>query len=220
MVNAAAATEDGVPDALLLMTGGCPHCPAVLQALIVLLKEGAIGRLEVVNVAIHTDEAESRGVQSVPWAKIGSFEVEGVVGIGKLRELTLGVHDDAVFDAWVLELLKAGKRQKFEALVRIEPHRIHALARLMGDPETSMAIRLGVGAVLEELHGSGLTEALIPALGDLLKSDDVLLRADACHFLTLVGGENIRPYMQNGLRNADPEICEMADEWLAANAVA
>ncbi len=206
--------EGGAPDALLLITGGCQHCPAVLQALTVLLKEGVIGRLRIINVAAHIEEAETRGIQSVPWTQIGAFEIEGVVSVSKLRELALGVNDDAVLDNWVLELLKAGKRQKFEALVRAEPPRIHALARLLANPETSMAIRLGIGAVLEELHGSGLTEALIPALGDLLKSEDRLLRTDACHFLTLIGGAGIRPTMRVCLEDADPKIREMAQEAL------
>lgn len=212
--------ERGVPDALLLITGGCPHCPAVLQALTVLLKEGAIGRLEVINVAIHTDEAESRNVQSVPWAKIGPFEVEGVVGVGKLRELAQGVNDDVVFDAWLLETLRAGKRQKFEALVLVEPHRVHALTRLMANPEASMAIRLGVGAVLEALHGRGLTESLVPALSEMLKSDDMLLRADACHFLTLIGGEGIKPIMRACQTNTNADVREIAQEWLAEQQMA
>jgi hypothetical protein len=209
-----------VPDALLLMTGGCPHCPAAHQALAVLLKEGVIGRLQVINVAVHIEEAESRGVQSVPWIKIGPFEVEGAVTVGKLRELAQGVDDDAVFDDWLLETLKQGKRQKFEVLVRLEPRRIQALARLMKNPEASMAIRLGIGAVLEELHGTGLSEPLIPALGEMLKSEDKLLRADACHFLTLIGGEAIRPYMLTCLDDVDSEIHEMAEEWLAENLAA
>jgi len=203
------------PDALLLMTGGCPHCPAVLQALTVLLKEGVIGRLQIINVAAHIEEAETRGIQSVPWTQIGAFEIEGVVSVSKLRELALGVNDDAVLDNWVLELLKAGKRQKFEALVRAEPLRIHALGRLMANPETSMAIRLGIGAVLEELSDSGITEVLIPALADMLQSDDKLLCADACHFLTLIGGEGIKPAMQACLTNPNADVREIAQEWLA-----
>lgn len=205
------------PDALLLMTGGCPHCPAALQSLTVLLKEGAIGRLQVVNVAVHIEEAESRGVQSVPWIRIGPFEVEGAATPARLRELAQGVNDEGVFDAWLLETLKAGKRQKFEALVRQEPQRIHALARLMKNPEASMAIRLGIGAILEELQGTGLTVPLAPDLADLLVSDDRLLRADACHFLTLIGTASIRPHMLSCLKDADPEIREMAEEWLAEN---
>lgn len=207
-------SAEPAPDALLLMTAGCPHCPAALQSLTMLLKEGAIGRLEIINVAIHTDEAETRGVKSVPWIRIGPYEVEGVSSPGKLREMAQGVNDNAVFDAWLLETLKAGHRQKFESMVRREPHRIHAMARLMRNPEASMAVRLGIGAVLEELHGSGLTEPLIPALGEMLDSDDRLLRADACHFLTLIGGEGIRSYMQSCLTDPDGEIREIAEEWL------
>ncbi len=206
-----------VPDALLLMTGGCPHCPAALQALSVLLKEGSIGRLQVVNVAIHTEEAESRGVQSVPWIKIGPFEIDGVVTPAKLRELAQGVNDDAVFDNWLLEMLKTGKRQKFEALVKQEPQRIHSLARLMNDPESSMMIRLGIGAILEELQTTGLTKPLVPAFGEMLRDVDRLVRADACHFLTLISGEDIRSYMLACLKDKDPEIREMAEEWLAEN---
>ena len=213
-------TGNSVPDALLLMTGGCPHCPAALQALTVLLKEGAIGRLQVINVALHIEEAESRGVQSVPWIQIGPFEVEGAATPARLRELAQGVNDESVFDAWLLETLKAGKRQKFEALVKNEPQRIHALARMMSNPEASMAIRLGIGAILEELQGTSLTEPLIPALGEMLKREDRLLRADACHFLTLIGGEAIRPHMLARLDDADPEIREMAEEWLAENLAA
>ncbi len=208
---------NSAPDALLLMTGGCPHCPAALQALTVLLKEGAIGRLEVVNVAVHIEEAESRGVQSVPWIRVGPFEVEGVATPAKLRELAQGMNDDKVFDAWLLETLKAGKRQKFEALVKQEPERIHALARMMQNPEASMAIRLGIGAILEEFQGTGYSEPLVPALAGMLGSDDRLLRADTCHFLTLIGGEAIRPHMLASVNDTDPEIREMAEEWLADN---
>lgn len=203
------------PDALLLMTGGCPHCPAALQALTALLKEGAIGQMRVINVAVHIEEAESRGVQSVPWIRIGPFEVEGVASPARLRELAQGVNDDGVFDAWLLETLKAGKRQKFEALLKNEPQRVHALARLMQNPEASMAVRLGVGAVLESLRGTGLGDPLIPAMGEMLASDDRLLRADACHFLTLIGGEAIRPHMLACVEDGGPEIREIAEEWLS-----
>lgn len=205
------------PDALLLMTSVCPYCPAALQSLATLLKEGAIGRLQVINVAIHTDEAETRRVKSVPWIQIGPFEVEGIVSVAKLRALAQGVSDAAVFDAWLFDTLAAGQRQKFEALVRREPERIHALARLMRHPQASIAIRLGIGAILEELQGSGLTDALIPTLGAMLKIDDPLLRADACHFLTLIGGEDIRPFMQACANDADAEVRETAQTWLAAN---
>ncbi|HYP68349.1 MAG TPA: thioredoxin family protein, partial [Thiobacillaceae bacterium] len=113
---------------MLLLTGGCPHCPAMHQALTGLLKEGVIGRLEVINVAVHTEAAEERGVQSVPWTKIGPYEIQGVISPAELKRYAKGVDDEAVFDAYVLDLLKSGKRARFEALVKQEPQRIRALA--------------------------------------------------------------------------------------------
>ena len=130
------------------------------------------------------------------------------------------MNDDKVFDAWLLEMLKVGKRRKFEALVKQEPQRIHALARMMRNPEASMAIRLGIGAILEEFQGTGLGEPLVPELVEMLASDDRLLRADACHFLTLIGTEAIRPHMLACIDDADPEIREMAEEWLEDNLAA
>lgn len=203
-----------IPDVLLLITGGCPHCPAMHQALTGLLKEGVIGRLEVINVAVHTEAAETRDVHSVPWTQIGPYEIQGLIPTAQLKRYAQGVDDETVFDAYVLDLLKTGKRARFEALVKNEPERIHSLARLMTNAETSMAIRLGIGAVLEEFQGTGLSQVLVPQLGDLLNSDDPLLRADACHFLTLIGGDAVRPYMEACLNRTDAELREMAQEWL------
>ena len=41
------------PDALLLLSPGCAHCPSVLEGLSQLLKKGELGRLEVVNILAH-----------------------------------------------------------------------------------------------------------------------------------------------------------------------
>ena len=46
------------PGALLLIAPQCPHCPSVLESLTRLIKEGKIGRLEVVNLAEHPEMAE------------------------------------------------------------------------------------------------------------------------------------------------------------------
>ena len=41
------------PDALLLISTHCPHCPAMLASLADLVKQGTIGRLEAVNLEQH-----------------------------------------------------------------------------------------------------------------------------------------------------------------------
>jgi hypothetical protein len=51
------------PDALLLMAPGCAHCPVVLESLGRLLKDGRLGRLEVINVAAHPEAAVAAGTR-------------------------------------------------------------------------------------------------------------------------------------------------------------
>ena len=53
--------QNTIPDALLLLAPGCPHCPAVLEGLSGLLKEGVIGRLEAVNVAFTRSARQNLG---------------------------------------------------------------------------------------------------------------------------------------------------------------
>ena len=69
--------EIAPPSALILISPGCPHCAQALKGLEELVKEGALARLEIVNIAVDPEPATSRGVRSVPWTQIGPFVLEG-----------------------------------------------------------------------------------------------------------------------------------------------
>ncbi len=207
-------SQSVIPDVLLFVAPGCPHCPAVLESLAGLVKEGAIGRLEVVNAAVHPARAAELGVKTVPWARIGPFELAGALPPDELRRWA-GRADslDGMAD-YFFDMLKSGRRNRVEEMARQEPARLHALVRLMERPDTSMAVRLGIAAVLEELHDSGLAEILIPGLGALARSGDALTRADACHFLSLIGAAAVIPWLRACLDDEDKEVREIAAESL------
>ncbi|MDD5241312.1 MAG: HEAT repeat domain-containing protein [Sulfuricella sp.] len=202
------------PDVLLLLAPGCPYCPAMLENLGRLLKESRIGRLEAVNLAVHPERATELGARTVPWVRIGPFELEGALTPGELRHWAEQAGSlDGMAD-YFFQMLKNGRRAKVEEMARQEPSRLQALVRLMQRPDTSMAVRIGIGAVLEELHGSGFTEAMIPGLGALAKDGDVLTRADACHFLSLIGAPEVAPYLRACLDDESQEVREIAAESL------
>lgn len=202
------------PDVLLLLAPGCPYCPAMLESLGGLLKEGRIGRLEAVNIALHPERAAEFGAKTVPWIRIGPFELEGTLTPGELRRWAEQADSlDGMADYFFL-LLKNGRRARVEEMSRQTPSRLQALVRLMQRADTSMAVRIGIGAVLEELHGSGLTEAMIPGLGALSRDGDALARADACHFLSLIGGPEVAPYLRARLNDESAEVREIAIESL------
>ena len=78
--------ETARPDALLLLTSTCPYCPTVLAALSDLVKSGDIGRLEVVNIGTRPEIAQQYGVRTVPWMRIGPFELEGLRSPAELKQ--------------------------------------------------------------------------------------------------------------------------------------
>lgn len=207
-------SQDTLPDALMLLAPGCPHCPAVLEGLGMLLKEGAIGRLEAVNIAVHPGRAAELGVRTVPWVRIGPFELDGAQSPGELRRWAERANSLEGMADYFFEMLKSGKRARVEDMARQEPARLRALVRLLERPDTSMAVRLGIGAVLEELQESGIAQLIIPDLGALARSGDALTRADACHFLSLIGGQAVVPYLRACLDDEDKDVREIAAESL------
>jgi thiol-disulfide isomerase/thioredoxin len=204
-----------IPDALLLLAPDCPHCPAVLEGLSGLVKEGVIGRLEAVNVAVHPEQAAALGVRTVPWMRIGEFELEGVQTPGELRHWAELSGMPRGMPEFFLHQLKNGRRDKVEAMARQQPQRLQALVTLLADAESSMAVRLGIGAVLEEFQGDAIAEVMISGLGELTRHADALTRADACHYLSLIGGEAIVPYLKACLADENAEVREIAAETLA-----
>ena len=50
-------TQHPVADAELLIAPGCPHCPAVLSALADMVKQGLIGRLQVIEIDVEATAA-------------------------------------------------------------------------------------------------------------------------------------------------------------------
>lgn len=203
------------PSALLFTTPGCPHCPGVKAALNALLQEGAITALEVVDASSDSARAQALGVQSVPWLKLGPLQFDGVLRLGELRTWAERATNTDGIKVYCYEMLKSGKRAKVEQLIRSHPAHAALLGALLLDPEASMAVRIGIGAVLEELQGSGLLDALVPKLAQILHDREPRNRADAAHYLSLIANPEALSVLNNCLSDADPEVREIAQQALA-----
>lgn len=207
-----ASSGTAVPEALLLIAPGCSHCPVVLEALGALVKEATIGRLEVVNIAAQPERAQSLGVRSVPWTRIGAFELEGLRSLEELRRWAKQAGTGEGMAAYLDELFKAGQRQKVENMVRRQPTYLRVLVDLLGGDKTSINTRIGVMATFEELQGSGLSTSVVKQLGELTGSSDARIRTDACHALSLTENADALPYLQERLADPDPDVKEAAQE--------
>lgn len=201
-------------DALLFISSHCPHCPAVLAVLSELLKRGVIGRFEAVNIETHPEAAAELGVRSVPWLKLGPFELAGARTVGELEIWAQRAASPESMDDAFHDLLKSGDLAQVLTLLAAEPARLADLLPIVGNPEASINVRLGAGVAFEEYAGSPALRALVPALGALSAHADARVRADACHYLGLSAAAAARPWLEARLEDDDADVREIVREGL------
>ena len=204
------------PDALLLLSAHCPHCPGVLSALAELLKQGVIGRLEAVNLERHPEVGQALGVRSVPWIRIGRIELAGVHGKAELAAWAAKADSEEGMADWFHTLLKEGQLPKVQAMIEAEPGSLAAVLPIVGNVEASLNVRLGAGVLFEEFAGSDALRALLPRLGELSQHADARVRADACHYLGLSADIAARRWLEDRLADDDADVREIATESLQA----
>ncbi len=202
------------PDALLLISTHCPHCPAMLTALADLVKQGTIGRLEAVNLEQHPEVGQALGVRSVPWLRLGRIELAGMHGKAELAEWAAKADSEAGLADWFHMLLKEGQLPKAQALIVADPALLAAVLPIVGNVEASLNVRLGAGVLLENFAGSDSLRALLPRLGELSRHADARVRADACHYLGLTRDTAAHVWLEARLTDEDADVREIATESL------
>ena len=202
------------PDALLLLTRHCPYCPTVLQGLSELVKAGRIGQLQAVNIEVHPEIAEQYGARSVPWIRIGEFELEGLHSPAELAEWVQRAGSPHGLSDWFASLFREGKLARVIKSVRNNPAHLDALLQLAADPDTDLTVRIGVSAVLEDLQGSAMLQEKLPALLELSRHRDPRIRADAAHFLALTGLPQAIEQLQTMTRDSEASVREVAADEL------
>lgn len=207
-------SSNTAPAALLLIAPGCPHCPIVLRGLAELLKQGRIGRLEAVNIAEHPEAAEEVGTRTIPWCRIGPFELEGLHSEKELADWAEHARRGTGMPEYLAGLLETQKLDRVTQLVRERPGLQPDLISLIADLETPMGVRIGVGAVFEDLAQHGELSGLVPQLGALTRFPEPQIRADACHYLGLTEAAEAVSFVEPLLDDPDAEVREIAAETL------
>jgi len=203
------------PDALLLMAPGCAHCPVVLGALVGLIERGLLGRLEVVSIAAHPEAGRAAGTRTVPWTRIGPFELEGLHSPAELETWAGHAAAGTGWGTFLAYLLEHRQLERAVATLAREPGALRDLLDLAGSLETPMAVRIGISAVVEEIAGSPALRDAVPRLARLAAASEAAVRADAAHFLGLSGSPAAREALLPLRDDADPHVREIAAESLA-----
>ena len=128
------------------------------------------------------------------------------------------------FPRWMLEehetdirlnaQLSTGRAAEVTAQLQHDPALMPVLLKLLGDPNTALSTRIGIGVVMEDLAGSDLLQQHVATLGKLSQHQDVNIRADACHYLGLSAAQTAIPFLQTCLQDRDLEVQEVATDAL------
>jgi hypothetical protein len=200
------------PDAYLLLAPGCAHCPSVLEGLSQLVKAGKLGRLEIVNIVAYPDAAAQAHTRSVPWCRIGPFELDGVQTPDALAQWTQHATEGTGLELYYHHLLETQRPHKVASAILHTPSSLVELLSLLEDKQTPMSIRIGVGVVLEELQGNPVLSYGLPTLQRLALSSEANIRADAAHYLGLINSEEAFATLNQLLQDEHPDVREIASE--------
>ena len=201
-------------DALLLISTHCPHCATVLKGATELLKEGGIGHLQIYNLDLHPEIAQEHGVRSVPWIRIGPFELSGTQSKTELEGWVQRVADPKGMPAYFAELMAEWGVQKVVSMVRKTPSLFSALMTLLGDPETELGVRVGIGVVVEEFQGTETLKSQLTSLVELTQHEDSRVRGDACYYLGFTGEQEVTTVLTTCLEDENVDVRESAADAL------
>ncbi len=186
----------------------------MIHGLTELLKEGLLARLEIVNVDVDPEVAATLSIRTLPWYRIGPFDLSGTMSKAELSEWVDYAAQGQGWATYYSHLLE--NRRLFEVVARIQaaPGSLVDLLNLLPDLETPMSVRIGISAVIEDLAGSVALRAAVPELEQLTLSELPQARGDACHFLSLAGDTAAIPVAQRLLDDEDPDVRDIAAETL------
>ena len=198
----------------MLLGSRCPYCPSVLEGLSQLVKKGEISQLTIINLEQNPEIANKLGVRSVPWVRIGPFELEGQQTPAELASWAKRAASNEGIREYISELLNTGGIAKAEALILNNPGYFSFLLELFADDATSLNIRVGIGALMEMLAEKDFLQSHIEDLGKLTQHDNVQMRIDACHYLSLTRDRSALPFIEQLLSDEDATVREVAKESL------
>ncbi len=196
--------------ALLLVGAHCAHCPVVLAIMSELVKSGELARLEVVNLEQSPEVATELGVRSVPWVRIGAFELEGVHSKAEYQQWVRLARQPDGMREYMEAMLGDGQVSKVIKLIEQDHSLMRWIFELMLDPDAKINLRLGIGVIMEEFAATPWFQPFIPELEKLCRHEDARVRADACHNLALTQNHDVLPILKNMLDDSSEEVREVA----------
>ncbi|MEN8166956.1 MAG: HEAT repeat domain-containing protein [Pseudomonadota bacterium] len=161
---------------------------------------------------IHPETAQQLGVRSVPWCRIGPFELDGAQTFTELASWTQHATQGSGLDLYYSHLLETQRPHKVASSIEQNPSSLVELLGLLEDALTPMSVRIGIGVVLEDLRGNPALLHGLPSLQRLAHSGEANIRADTAHYLGLIDSDQALALLGKLLQDEHPDVREIAAE--------
>jgi hypothetical protein len=186
----------------------------VLESLTLKLKQGHIARLDAVNIVYSPEVAQQLGVRSVPWTRIGRFELDGALSPKEVDQWIERATSGSGVDIYFSESLAAQRSDKVIGWLEERPEDLKTVLELQMKAATPMAARIGIGVVMEQLEGDPRLSHALPTLITMSRSPQANIRADVAHYLGLTHHPEAKPTLSEMLNDSHPDVREIATESL------
>ncbi len=199
-------------EVLMLVGTHCSFCGPMLKIVSEMVKQGDFATLRVVNIEQDQTLASELGVRSVPWLRIGPFELAGVRNKEEIKLwLDRAASDDGI-TLYFEEILAEGNVSTAIKFVKRFPESLESVIDLVMDAEGKINVRLGAGVIIEEMAESNAFKVVIPRLVDALSDKDARVRGDACHYLSLTKNPQYLSLIEPLLSDVSEEVKEIAQD--------
>ena len=200
----------------LFVATGCNHCPIVMSELSEQLKKGAIASLIIHNIAVDNIRAEELNIRSVPWFSLSnqrSFMIFS--GNHSPKEIQTGLQNSQLTDGMTLyieDCLSKGELMTVHQAIKLRPDVLSNVVAMLADEETSMDIRIGLDALIEQFSTTEILKNQTDELKKIALSNIPRLQIDALHYIALTGNIENKDFLQEQTKSTNSQVKEAALE--------
>lgn len=206
----------------LFIATGCAYCPAILSALSDTLKKGQLASLNITNIAVSPEKAEALNIRSVPWFSLtsqhdeGSFSgvFSGNYSPNEISHWVSTAQTENGMQEYIETFLAEGHLPQVLQAIQLRPETFASVIAMLEDEDTSMHVRIGLDALLENFTSSAILKQYTPAFKAMATKDNIRIQIDALHYLALTGDPENRDFIREMAKDKNEQIRDAAEEAL------
>lgn len=184
----------------------------MLRLLSDMVKNGGIGRLDVINIAGLPDEAQEAQVRSVPTMLLGQFRLTGAHSLSEIQEWIDKSNSETGLIDYLNQSFDQGELEQITEQARQDNSLLPVMLDMLAEPETPITSRIGISAVLESFSGQAPLQNLIDAICKHAQSKNASVRVDMAHLLGLSHSRDALACLQTLSEDKFADVQETAKE--------